>query len=106
MSILFNITIYSFIAGLSTILGVYLVRRYAKWTKRNSVFLISFAVGVLLATAFLELMPEAIASASNWMFWVLGTIIVLYLLEHSMIIHSCREGDCEVHSMGVMSLLG
>lgn len=106
MNILFNITTYSFIAGLSTMLGVYLVWQFEKWAKRNSIFLISFAVGVLLATAFLELMPEAIEFSPSWMFWVLGTIIILYLLEHSIIIHSCREGDCEVHSMGAVSLLG
>lgn len=106
MSIFFNITIYSFIAGLSTIVGVYLVRRFENWTKRNSVYLISFAVGVLLATAFLELLPEAIGFSANWMFWVLGAIIILYLLEHSIIIHSCREGECEAHNMSAMSLLG
>ncbi len=106
MSILLNITIYSFIAGLSTIAGVYLVKYFGNWTKRNSVFLISFAVGVLLTTAFLELMPEAIGFSENWAFWVLGALIILYLLEHSIIIHSCREGECEAHSMGITSLLG
>lgn len=106
MSILLNITIYSFIAGLSTIFGVYLVRRFEIWTKKNSVYLISFAVGVLLATAFLNLLPEAISAETNWPFWVLGTIIVLYLLEHMMIIHSCREEECEVHNMGILSSLG
>lgn len=106
MSTLLNIIIYSFIAGLSTIVGVYLVKYFENWTKRNSVYLISFAVGVLLATAFLKLLPEAINTQINWSFWILGTIIFLYLTEHSMIIHSCREEECEVHNMGVMSLLG
>lgn len=106
MSILLNITIYSFIAGLSTIVGVYLVRYFKNWTKRNSVYLISFAVGVLLSAAFLELLPEAIGLNAQWPFWALGTVIVLYLIEHTMIIHSCREEECEVHNMGVMSLLG
>ena len=106
MSILLNITIYSFIAGLSTMLGVYLVWRFENWTKRNSVYLISFAVGVLLAVAFLNLLPEAINATGNWMYWVLGTIIILYLIEHTMIIHACREAECEVHSIGGMSVLG
>ena len=106
MPILLNIIIYSFVAGISTIVGVYLVKYFENWAKRNSVYLISFAVGVLLATAFLELLPEAIGFSINWMYWALGTLIVLYLLEHSIIIHSCREGECEVHSMGAVSLLG
>lgn len=106
MSIFLNITIYSFIAGLSTIAGVYLVRHFENWTKRNSIYLISFAVGVILATAFLELLPEAINSALNWPLWILGTLIIFYLLEHSIIIHSCREGECDAHSLGITSLLG
>lgn len=106
MSIFLNITIYSFIAGLSTIIGIYLVRHYEEWTKRNSVYLISFAVGVLLATAFFELLPEAIGFIGNWPYWVLGTIIVLYLLEHAIIIHSCREPECEVHNISTISVLG
>lgn len=106
MSTLLNITIYSFIAGLSTIGGVYLVRYFKNWAKINSVYLISFAVGVLLATAFLNLLPEAISSETDWALWTLGTIIVLYLLEHMMIIHSCQEEECEVHNMGILSSLG
>lgn len=82
------------------------MRRYAEWTKKNSVFLISFAVGVLLATAFLELLPEAIGMIKTWPFWVLGTIIVFYLLEHSVIIHSCRESECDVHNISIVSVLG
>ena len=82
------------------------MRRYAEWTKRNSVFLISFAVGVLLATAFLELLPEAIEANGTWPFWVLGTIVVFYLLEHSVIIHSCREPECDVHDISTVSVLG
>jgi ZIP family zinc transporter/zinc and cadmium transporter len=106
MPIFLNITIYSFIAGLSTLLGVYLVKHFENWTKRNAIFLISFAVGVLLSAAFLELLPESVEASGNWMYWILGTIIIFYLMEHLMVIHSCREGECEVHNMGVMSVLG
>ncbi len=101
-----NVIIYSFLAGLSVIFGVYLVRRFEIWTKKNTVFLMSFAVGLLLANAFLNLLPEAIEKTPNWFFGVLLAIIVFYFLEHFIIIHSCQEEGCEVHALGFTSFLG
>jgi zinc transporter ZupT len=102
-----NVIIYSFLAGLSTIFGVYLVRRFEKWVKKNIISFISFAIGVLLATAFFRLLPESIKlSPEKWFYWTLGSIIFLYLIEHSIIIHSCREEKCEIHTFGIVSLLG
>lgn len=102
----YNVAIFSLIAGLSTIFGVYLVRRFEVWTKRNVVFLISFAIGVLLANAFFHLLPEAIEINSTWFYWTLGTIIFLFIIEHFVIIHSCREGECDTHALGTVSFLG
>lgn len=101
-----NVIIYSLIAGLSTIFGVYLVRRFEEWTKRNAVLLISFAVGVLLANAFFHLLPEAIEKSSSWFYWTLGAIIFLFLIEHFVIIHTCHEEKCESHALGVTSFSG
>ena len=101
-----NILIYSFIAGLSTVFGVYLVRRFENWTKKNAVFLISFAIGVLLASAFFHLLPEAIEINPSWFYWTLGTIFLLFFIEHFVIIHSCHEGECDNHALGTVSFLG
>lgn len=104
---LINVIIYSFLAGFSTVLGVYLVRRFENWVKKNIISLISFAIGVLLATAFFHLLPESInLNPDKWFYWTLGSIIFLYLMEHSIIIHSCREEKYEVHSLGIVSLFG
>jgi zinc transporter ZupT len=102
----YNVAIFSLIAGFSTISGVYLVRRFEEWTKRNAIFLISFAIGVLLATAFFHLLPEAIEINPTWFYWTLGAIIFLFLIEHFVIIHSCREGECDTHALGTISFLG
>jgi len=102
-----NVIIYSFLAGLSTIFGIYLVRRFENLVRKNIVFLISFAIGVLLSTAFFHLLPESIdLTPQKWFYWTLGVIIFLYLIEHSIIIHSCREEKCEIHTLGTISLLG
>jgi zinc and cadmium transporter len=101
-----NLIIYSFIAGLSTVFGVYLVRRFESLVKKRIIFLVSFSIGVLLATAFFHLLPESIELSPSWFYWALGAIIALYLMEHFIILHSCQEEHCEIHSLGATSLLG
>ncbi len=101
-----DVLIYSFLAGFSTLAGIFFVRRFENWARRNVILLISFAIGVLLANAFFHLLPEAIKVNSTWFYWTLGTIIFLYLIEHLMIIHACSEEKCEVHTLGTMSLIG
>lgn len=106
VNMLINVIIYSFIAGLSTISGVYLVRKFETWTKRNAIFLISFAIGVLLANAFFHLLPKAIELNHTWFYWTLGAIFLLFLIEHFVMIHSCREEECDAHRLGTVSFLG
>ncbi|MFH0987710.1 MAG: ZIP family metal transporter [Patescibacteria group bacterium] len=106
MSAFINVFIYSFLAGLSTMLGVFLVLRFNERVKKNINFLLSFGIGVLLAYSFFHLLPESSEMTENWPYWTLGTIIFLYILEHFVIIHSCQEEKCEVHNLGLASLIG
>ena len=105
-----NVIFYSFLAGLSTILGIYLVKHFEVLVKRNTVFLLSFAIGVLLANAFFHLLPEAIEANQSWFYWTLGAIVFLFLVEHLIIIHTCPEEEEEekghMHTLGTTSFLG
>ncbi len=111
MNIFSNVLIFGFLACLAMMAGVYLVRYFDKRAQKVTVFLISLAAGTLLANAFFHLLPEAVELSSNWPFWALGALVAFYLIEHSIVIHSCREESCEVHaqahgSLGIMSLIG
>lgn len=101
-----EILIFSLIAGLAAMAGVYLVYYFSDWSRRNLIFLISFAVGVLLANAFFHLLPEAAALSPFWPYWALGAIMFFYLMEQALTIHACREEECEVHTLGQVGLLG
>ena len=97
---------YSFVAGLSTIAGVYLVRRFGTWTRRNARYLISLAVGVLIGNAFLHLIPESQKLTKNWSYYVITGFFVLFLIEHFMIFHACQEEECDIHTLGAVGTLG
>jgi ZIP family zinc transporter/zinc and cadmium transporter len=102
-----NIIFYSTIAGLSTIFGTFLVRKYNNWTKRNSIYLISIAVGALLANSFFHLIPEASALSNQWTYYTFAGILLLFTTEHFITLHACTEEEhCENHTLGVVSFLG
>ncbi len=73
--------------------------------------LIAFATGVLLAAAFLGLIPEAIEAVEEpylIMPYILGGILFFFIMEKIIIWRNCRDQACEVHShaSGPIILLG
>ena len=107
METFLNILIYGLIAGAATILGIYLVLAREDWSRKNSIYLISFSAGVLLATAICHLLPESLELNPTALIWFLVSFVFFYIIEHGIILHSCREGShCEVHPIDTISLIG
>lgn len=107
MSQFWSVLIYSLIAGAATVCGIYIVLLHEAWARKNSIFLISFSAGVLLSVSVSHLIPEAQTLSPNALFWFLVSFIFFYIVEHGIILHSCREGHkCEVHPIDKIALLG
>lgn len=108
MDSLLNVVLFSGLAGFATIVGMLLVLYFERWTKKNSVSLISFAAGVLLGAAFFNLIPESLQLYNGSLIVVLLGIVAFYLLESAITIHSCQEGKClrKQHRFGLMATLG
>lgn len=103
----FYVFFYSFVAGLSTVAGVYLVKRFTNWTTNNSYKLLSFAVGVLIANSFLHLLPESQELNPDFaMISVVGGLMLLFLIEHFISIHACDQEQCDVHSVSYTGTIG
>lgn len=79
--------LFGLLAGAATLLGMWLVLAREAWARRNSVYLIAFAAGVLLATSLTEIIPESSELFPNALLVVLGTFFAFYLLEHSLLAH-------------------
>ena len=64
--------------------------------------MVSLAVGTLLTTAFLEIIPHAMEFSDDYhetSFFVLIGILVLFVCEKLMIWRHCHGPDCESHSL-------
>jgi ZIP family zinc transporter/zinc and cadmium transporter len=101
-----NTAIYGTLAGLATVAGIYLLFSREEWALKNSVLFVSFSGGVVLAVAFIHLLPEALETNSHSLAIVLFTIIAFYIFEHTIAIHTCKEGECDIHTMGIPAFIG
>jgi len=85
----------------------------AAWFLRHKVtkylhYLITFAAGVLLASAFLDLMPEGLHDVDLHLglLFVLIGIILFFLIERFIHWHHCGKHDCHRESLGKLNLIG
>lgn len=103
-----NIFVFSFLAGLATMVGIFLVLKKEKWVRENLIYLLSFSAGVLLSFSLIHLLPEAIEENKSGFFWIMGSFLVFYGLEHLLGMHHCHEGEeCRTHeTLTLVSWLG
>ena len=92
LSVLAYILIFSFIGSVAGLAGGLLLLLNEKYAKGISLFLVSFAVGVLVAAAFLDLLPEAVelGGESIWL-WVVIGFGLFVILEKAFIWHHSHE---------------
>ncbi len=87
---IWQILFWSFVGSVVSLIGgVLLALRKKMFTHEQSLLLISFAAGVLLSTAFFDLLPEAGVNLS--LIGVLAGIIFLFLLEKFLWYHHHDE---------------
>lgn len=91
-----RILTYSFIGSIGGLGGgILLALRKKAFTHPQSLLMISFAAGVMLATAFFDLLPEAAKMGRGLMFgWTLAGVVFLFLLEKSLLWYHHHGDDC------------
>ncbi|OGZ62633.1 MAG: hypothetical protein A3H51_00690 [Candidatus Spechtbacteria bacterium RIFCSPLOWO2_02_FULL_38_8] len=97
---LFWILLFSLLGSVfSTVGGVFLLLK-RNFAQRISLFLITFAAGVLLAVAFSDLLPEAaelFGDVNRASAWVLGAIVVLFITERFLWWYHHHRMDTREH---------
>lgn len=110
MPLFLIIILVSFVESLVAFVGGLFAIFNEEKIKRASHFIISFAIGALLGVSFLELIPEAVEMAGGFseliMPWVLGGIILFFVLEKFLFWYHCHGGVCPVHAYGYLVLWG
>ena len=97
---------YALIASISSVIGG-LLPIYTRLRNVRTNYLIGFAAGVLISTAVFEMLPEAVLESNAAIVNPLALgFFSLYLLEKSVMIHACKETECDVHTSGWIGMIG
>lgn len=98
--------VYALIASISSVIGG-LLPIYTRLRNIRTNYMIGFAAGVLISTAVFEMLPEAVLESSAAVVNPLALgFFSLYLLEKSVMIHACKETECDVHTSGWIGMIG
>src|SRR3989337_1064426 len=101
---LLTILLAASIASIVDLGGLVLFWDYAR-SKRIIYLILSFAAGVLLAAAFQEIIPEGLAEGANHL-WVMAGFGLFFVIERGIIIHQCRDENCDVHAGSYLIAIG
>ncbi len=89
--------IMAIVAGSATVLGAYCAKMLTEWAKKNIAPLVALAAGIILGTAVLELLPEAIELSPTWSYWLLGGFLLFFILEKFVVAHACTAHKKQKH---------
>lgn len=109
MELLLWIIGFSILGSIACMAGGLLLLWRENSAKKISLALVSFAAGVLMAAAFLELLPESIEllNVESVVFTILAGIVFVFIIERLFIWHHCHKGEnCHVHLPSYMVLVG
>ncbi|MDP3762633.1 MAG: ZIP family metal transporter, partial [bacterium] len=104
------ILLFSILSGVLSIAGGVGLLFRASWVRRFSMHFLSFAIGALLATAFLDLLPEALelapGNAENIFVASLAGVVGFFVLESLILrFHPHHHDDEELHHHATPNLL-
>ena len=103
---MYEYLVYAFIASLSSVIGG-LLPIYSRLKHIRTNYLVGFAAGVLISTAMFEMLPQALSASNSSIVRPLALgFFSLYLLEKSVMIHACKETECDVHTSGWVGMIG
>lgn len=108
MSLGITVFLASLAASMVSFAGGFVAIFNEEKMRRATHFIVSFAVGALLAVALLELIPEAaeLGTLERIMPFVLGGAILFFVLEKFLFWYHCHDGSCPVHTYPYLILWG
>jgi len=96
----------SSLAALVTSMGIYVIRRFEQWGRKNTIYFICFAAGVLISVSFLHIIPKAFSMNSNAPFYLLAGYLGLHLFNRFINAFVCDKGSDTQYEIGLVPMLG
>jgi zinc and cadmium transporter len=96
------------VVSLMSFVGAVFIGLREELLKRLLTILVGFSSGTLIASAFLDLLPESLVeldAAVAFSYVILG-IVVFFALEKFLFWRHCHEEECPVHMFAYLNVIG
>lgn len=99
--------IASSVAAGVTSFGIYIIRHFETWGRRNTTYFMCFAAGVLIAASFLHIIPKSLSMTPQAPIYLLLGFVGLHLFNRFITAFVCEQdpGKAE-YGMGIIPMLG
>lgn len=96
----------SFLAALVTSIGIYVIRRFERWGRENSIYFVCFAAGVLISVSFMHIVPKAFSMNAHAPFYLFGGYMGLHLFNRFINAFVCDKNADERYAIGLVPMVG
>lgn len=97
----------SLAAAAVTTLGIWTIRRFADWGRRNTAYFMCFAAGVLISASFLHMIPKAFSLNPNGPAFLLTGFFGMHLFNRFLTAFVCdSDPGRQDYAIGLLPMLG
>jgi len=96
----------SFVAAVVTSIGIYVIRRFERWGRENSIYFVCFAAGVLISVSFMHIIPKAFSMNAHAPFYLFAGYIGLHLFNRFINAFVCDKSGDEQYAIGLVPMVG
>jgi zinc transporter ZupT len=90
-------------AGVTTI-GIYVIRHFEAWGRRNTTYFVCFAAGVLISVSFLHIIPKSFGMNEQASLYLLAGYMFMHLFNRFITAYVCDKNPD--FAIGLVPLLG
>ena len=94
-------------AAIVTSAGIYTIRRFSDWGRRNITYFMCFAAGVLISASFLHIIPKSFSMNPNASIYLLLGFFGLHLFNRFVTAFVCdKDADKTEYAIGIVPMIG
>lgn len=100
----FTAFLASVFAALVTTVGIFVIRRFEAWGRKNTTYFSCFAAGVLISVSFLHIIPKAFQMNEQAPLYLLGGYLALHFFNRFITAYVCDKNP--ESAIGIIPMLG
>ncbi|MDT7042388.1 ZIP family metal transporter [Candidatus Nitronereus thalassa] len=94
----------SILAALVTSIGIFVIRRFEVWGRKNTTYFSCFAAGVLISVSFLHIIPKSFQMNEQAPLYLLGGYLALHFFNRFITAYVCDKNP--ETAIGIIPMLG